>query len=140
MHLMRPESNSDGLQGTKNRYLRHTKTPDFALASKSGWYVDSVDFTEMHSLSETHSAKNPGAICLILLWTCLTAFLPVSARSQERASGDQKSVAGMPTQMLSLYEGQMVSAVILAGRPDLNLQQFEPVSHFFSMRAFFNRA
>ena len=97
------------------------------LASKSGCYVDPVDFTEMHSLSESHSAKNPGAICLILLWTCLTASLPISAPSQERVSGDQKSVAGVPAQMLSLYEGQMVSAVILAGRPDLNLQQFEPV-------------
>ena len=48
------------------------------------------------------------------------------AHSQNRTLRDQIQSAGMSDQMLSLYEGQMVSAVILDGRPDINLEQLEP--------------
>jgi outer membrane protein assembly factor BamA len=81
----------------------------------------------MNFLSEAQIAQKAAtATMLIFKWLCLIALLPEMFLAQMRTPRDEPLVTGMPEQAVSLYEGQMVSTVILAGRPDLDLEQLEP--------------
>jgi len=72
--------------------------------------------------------KRPGANTKRLFWAAGCVLLLLAThRSAEQAGSAQSQVPGntpMSEQILSSYEGQNVSSVEIAGRPELNASQF----------------
>jgi len=62
----------------------------------------------------------------LVLLICILTMHPVAARAQDAkpVSGDTQSSGDASSQFLASYEGQNVTAIIIAGRPDLNTAQF----------------
>jgi len=67
--------------------------------------------------------------CVLFLCPCVSVSqAPPAASAAGLASSDESPVAAQPAvPMLSSYEGQNVSSIQIAGRPDLDAAQFQPL-------------
>ena len=74
-----------------------------------------------------------GAWWIAILWLCSAVTLPIAMHAQVHQPPDKPPATEEPAtppdtdQLISSYEGQNVSAVILAGRPDLDLEKLAPL-------------
>jgi outer membrane protein assembly factor BamA len=87
----------------------------------------------MDTCPHLYSLREAARQILPLTLLCLATLTPFTCRAQVHQPPDKPPATDMPAtppetnQMLASYEGQNVSSVVLAGHPDLKLEELEPV-------------